>query len=208
VATVSPQPADGTAIILHLIEAAREWAAEPMNAGMTPVAYTLAAWVDALEKRYAREKHDLAPVGWEPRRWRELVAGDRIEIGGHEAVIEKAYDGTWHVDPENYVYHPGPDRGEECRPCGGRCRETRGRKYPALEQSYVSVKLEGREPVYTMPPDGEVETLRGPAGQAIDEANGHRSALGEHEIDVMASWAADAALTLEHAGLGPVEVLR
>lgn len=209
---MTPQPADGTAIILHLIEAARAWN-QPEAKWCGPEEQDLEYWIGQLEERYAREQaeHGPAPVGWGPRAWRELVAGDTVEVGGVEAVIEKAYPGDWHVSETDYAYHPGPDRGEEsdgCKNCRGRCRETRGRKYAALEHSYVSVKLEGREPTYKMPPDGEVETLRGPAGQALDEANGYRSALGEQEIDVMASWAADAAETLEAAGLGPIEVMR
>lgn len=207
---MSAQPADGTAIILHLIEAARElrsydnW---PGHVGTSNIVY----WIEKLEERYARDRIEPAPVGWEPRAWRDLLAGDTISLGGVEAVVEKAHLHRWHVSETEYTYHPGPDRGEEsdgCRGCGGRCRETRGRKYAEHERAYVGIKLVGREKVYQMPLEGEVETLRGQGGQALDEVNGFRSSLAEEPIDVMASWAADAALTLEHAGLGPIEVMR
>lgn len=204
------KPIDGAAVVLHLIEAARAWAhtAAPLKAE----GVALAAWVAELEERYEREARGDAPVGWEPRRWRELVAGDRVELGGVEAVVQSAQTLDWHVSPDKYAYHVGIGNSDDenpCRACNGRCRETRGRKYEALEHSVTSVKLEGREPVYQMPPDGEVETLRGPAGQALDEVNGHRSQVpgGADPIEVLGSWAAKAALTLEGAGLGPVEVL-
>jgi hypothetical protein len=211
---MSPEPADGTAIILHLIEAAQAIVRRP-NYGLSnlfdPEGRDLQYWVTLLEERYARERIESAPaVGWEPRYWRELVAGDRVSLGEQEAEIASAQVLGWHVDPDpkNRQWHEGPDV-DECRACNkGRCKKARGWFSPPLEHGYVAITLKGRDPVYKMPPAGEVETLRGPAGQAVDEANGFRSVLGEEEIDVMSSWAADAATTLEQAGLGPIEVLR
>jgi len=205
------QPVDGCAVVLHLIEAARAWARTAGAVG--PEGTALAAWVAELEDRYEREARGEVAVGWEPRRWRELVAGDRVEIGGHEAVIASAMTQDWHAHPEKYSYHPGMDNDVEenpCRACRGACRETRGRKYEALEHSITAVRLEGRDPLYQMPPDGEVETLRGPAGRALDEVNGHRSRVpdGIDPAEVLGSWVQDAAATLEAAGLGPIEVLK
>jgi hypothetical protein len=199
---------EGYAIVLHLIEAAR--AVAHADGPLSPEGQALVAWVTELEDRLTRETA-AGPVGWEPRRWRELIAGDRVELGGVEAVIASAVTQNWHVDPEKYTYHPGSGREQdsECRACGGQCRETRGRKYQALEHSITEVRLEGRDPVYQMPPDGEVETLRGPAGQAVDEVNGHRSRVpgGVEPIEVLGSWVADAVGVLEAAGLGPIEVM-
>jgi hypothetical protein len=206
----SLRPIDGAAVVLHLIEAARAFVrtAGPLKAE----GVALAAWVGELEERYEREARGGAPVGWEPRRWRELVQGDRVSLGGVEAVIAGVgpqFNG--HVDPERYAYHPGVGNDVDenpCRACRGACRQTRGRKYQALEYSYTPVRLEGRDRLYEMPPDGEVETLRGPAGQAVDEVNGYRSQIpGNEPIEVLASWSEEAAAVLEGAGLGPIEVM-
>jgi len=210
---------EGYAIVLHLVEAAR--AVAHADGPLTPEGQALVAWVTELEDRLTRETA-ASPVGWEPRRWRELVAGDTIEVGGEEAVIEHAYLGDWHVDEEKYAWHPGPndpENGDRCRACGGgRCRQARGRKYAAKEQRYMRLMLVGRRNaenevdgsyhMYNL--DGEVETLRGPAGQAVDEVNGHRSRVpgGIDPIEVLGSWAEDAAAVLEGAGLGPIEVMR
>lgn len=202
------EPVDGTAIILHLIEAARAWTYSSGHGDTETVA--LIEWVGKLEERYARERIEAAPVGWEPRYWRDLVSGDRVNVDGHEAVIESAIPLAWHVDPDEKkrVWHEGPDR-DQCKGCSGlRCKKARGWLYPALEWGKTVIKLEGRETLYRIPFENEVETLRGPAGRAVDEANGYRSVLGEEPVNVMASWAADAALTLEAAGLGPIEVIR
>lgn len=203
------KPIDGTAVVLHLIEAARAWARGEQAQG--PEGAALTAWVTELEDRFEREQRGDAPVGWEPRRWRELIAGDRVELGGVEAVIASAQVQNWHVSPDKYAYHVGIGNSDDenpCRACKGQCRETRGRKYEALEHSVTAVRLEGREPLYQMPSEGEVETLRGPAGQAVDEVSGYRSQIpGAEPIDVIGSWAAEAAQTLEAVGLGPIEVL-
>lgn len=197
------EPVDGTAIILHLIEAARAL----INDGT--IDHTLTAnvrhWTHQLEERYARERIEAAPVGWEPRRWRDLVVGDRIEVSGNEAVVERAALEKWlTLPPEGLPGDPDYPRS----PDSPKYRELVYRPKPYVH-SYVAVKLEGRDTTYKMMnPDGEVETLRGPAGRAVDEANGYRSVLGEEPVNVMASWAADAALTLEAAGLGPIEVIR
>lgn len=179
------EPADGAAEILHLIGAARAWNG-PDARWCGPEERHLAKCIERLEARYAREQPAPEPVGWHPRTWRELVAGDRVEVAGTQATVLSSVTQDWHVDPASNVYRP-----------------------TGLEHSVTLIRLDYRpdEP-YPMPPDGEVETLRGPAGQAIDEANGFRSALAEEPIDVMASWAQDAADTLAAAGLGPVEVIR
>jgi len=206
------QPVDGCAVVLHLIEAARAWARTAGAVG--PDGTALAAWVAELEDRYEREARGEVAVGWEPRRWRELVAGDRVELGGVEAVIASAVTQHWHVDTREEMrrWHPGSGNDAEegsCRTCRGACHRGRGWESPALERSVTEVRLEGRDRVYQMPPDGEVETLRGPAGRALDEVNGHRSRVpgGIDPAEVLASWVQDAAATLEAAGLGPIEVM-
>lgn len=187
---MSPEPFDGTAIVLHLIEAARAWApyhearAVVLGEGMEEADAVMFRWVQELEERYAREQPKAEPVGWEPRTWGELVAGDRVTMGGVEAEVVSIR--RWHVDPRSSEYRPVPLESVEVRLKWGTPPQVKG---------------------YPMPAAGEVETLRGPAGLALDEANGYRSLLAEEPINVMESWAADAAATLEAAGLGPVEVL-
>lgn len=191
------EPFDGTAVVLHLIEAARAARLAVLKADqeikdlhdMPGEVWELIGWVEKLEERYAREQPAPEPVGWEPRRWRELVAGDRVEMGGVEAeVVGDAFTNDWHVDPRSSEYRPAP-----------------------LEHSVTNVRLKWGEPaqekVYPMQPDGEVETLRGPSGLALDAAAGYRSLLAEEPIDVLDGWAADAACTLEAAGLGSVTVM-
>lgn len=200
-------PFDGTAVVLHLIEAAREWA-RVQGAGLRPEAVALVAWVSELEERYEREKVAPAPVGWEPRQWRELLPGDTVSLGGAEAVIAApAVTQHWHVDTRNEVrkWHTGPDE-DHCRTCQQRCRRARGWESPALEHSVTLIRLEGREQAYRMPPDGEVETLRGEAGREADAASGYRSPLAEDGPDVLTEWAWEAVQTLQAAGLKPVEV--
>jgi hypothetical protein len=192
VVTSDREPADGAAEILHLIEAVRAWAphhtsrAAVLGESIEQADTDLFRCIERLEARYAREQPAPEPVGWHPRCWRELVAGDRVEVAGTQATVLSSMTQDWHVDPASNVYRPA-----------------------GLEHSVTLIRLDYRpDQPYPMPPDGEVETLRGPAGQAIDEANGFRSALAEEPIDVMASWAQDAADTLAAAGLGPVEVIR
>lgn len=200
------QPADGTAVILHLIEAARVWA---RSSGEPGPATALAAWVGEIEARYGREKIAPAPVGWDPRKWRVLVKGDRVELGGIEAEIEWTETQTWHVDPDedHRRWHEGPEI-DHCKACGQRCRKARGWFSPPLKHTFTKVKLVGRDQVYKMPPEGEVETLRGEYGRDLDAVAGYRSPLAEEVHDVMTDWARDAADTLAAAGLGPVEVKR
>lgn len=187
------EPADGTAIVLHLIEAARDWRTGAfVTSDEGPELGTLARWVDALEERYAREQPAPEPVGWEPRRWREVVDGDRVTMGGVEAlVIGAPVTHHWHVDPKSSEYRPAP-----------------------LEHAARNVRLRWtgpdgaeQEKVYPMPPGGEVECLRGPAGQEADRAAGHRSVLEGERVDVLEHWAGEAVAILELAGLGPVEVI-
>jgi hypothetical protein len=208
---------EGYVVVLHLIEAARAFVrtAGPLKAE----GVALAAWVGELEERYEREARGGAPIGWEPRRWRELVQGDRVSLGGVEAVIESTNTLQWHVDVSDEArrWHTGTGNNDDedpCRTCRGACRRGRGWESPALEHSVTSVRLDGhRNPKtpdgsYKMPPDGEVETLRGPAGQALDEVNGYRSQIpGNDPVEVLASWSEEAAAVLEGAGLGPIEVM-
>lgn len=175
------KPFDGIAALLHLVEAARE-----VTAGET-VDYAgqdvtkLRGWVRHLEEHLKAIVPDVPEVGWEPRRWRELIQGDTVSLGGVEAVVESASYQEWHVDPRSSDFRPVP-----------------------MDHAVVALRLVGRDPLYRMPPEDEVETLRGPAGQAVDEANGRH--LGLVKADrrmVLASWAADAFVTLEAAGLDP-----
>lgn len=175
------KPWDGTAVILHLIEACREVAASETVDHAGQDVTRIRAWVRELEEKLTRELGP-ATVGWEPRRWRELVQGDTVSLGGVEAVVESAVTNHWHVDPRSSEYRPQP-----------------------LEHSVTALRLAGRDQTYQMPPDGEVETLRGPAGQAVDEVNGRHFGMVEADrVLVLGSWAADAFLTLEAAGLNPV----
>lgn len=178
---MTAKPYDGTAVLLHLIEAAREvTAGETVDHAGQDVT-RLRGWVRTLEEYLDQVVPRVPEVSWEPRRWRELVAGDRVSLGGVEAVVASAQTQDWHVDPSSSEYRPEP-----------------------LEHSVTALRLEGRDPLYRMPPDGEVETLRGPAGQAVDEANGRHLGLVEADRHmVLSSWAADAMLTLEAAGLSP-----
>lgn len=192
------EPFDGAAVVLHLIEAARAWRnavvaeLDDFRSSGLLEEQALAGWVEQLEARYDREKIEPEPVGWEPRQWREVIAGDFVQMGGVQAMVKASTALDWHVDPSE-------DKDNQYRP-------------RPMEHSAVRVTLsvdEWPEPrTYSFPVDGEVETLRGSAGQALDEANGYRSVLAEEPINVMQSWAEDAAATLNSAGLGPVEVIQ
>jgi hypothetical protein len=181
------KPIDGTAVVLHLIEAARAardaWHLDPHTPGYLP----LVGWVEELERWLPT-----APaVGWEPRRWRELVEGDRVSLGGQEAEVTGTSTGMWHVNPDKYRYVEG-----------------RGRVYEPLEHEITRLHLKGRDRSYEMPPDGEVETLRGALGQAEDLAAGrHREQVETERSAVLEDWAEQAAQTLRAAGLQP-EVIR
>lgn len=183
------EPFDGTAVVLHLIEACREVASRTgLDLDGQDVRHII-HWTRELEARYVREQPEPEPVGWEPRRWRELADGDRVEMGGVEAmVVGDAFTNDWHVDPHSSEYRPSP-----------------------LEHSVTNVRLKWGEPaqekVYPMQPDGEVECLRGPIGQERDATAGYRPLLADEPVNVLESWAEDAARTLEAAGLGPIEVM-
>lgn len=185
---MTAQPGDGAAVILHVIEAARAWNAEcglqgPKRARPDlDVENSLAEWVDRLEAWLEREAPAASvSAGWEARTWGELVEGDTVSVGGVEAVVESAQVQVWHVDPRSSEYRPQP-----------------------MEHSVTKVRLAGREPLYSMPTGGEVETLRGPAGQAIDEVNGrHAGMVAADRILILASWASDAFQTLQATGLNP-----
>lgn len=180
---MTAKPHDGVSVLLHLVEAVRAWDRKQSGLGtmFDQEAGTVRAWLRELEEHLEEVVPKVPPVGWEPRRWEELVAGDTVSLGGQEAVVASAMLQEWHVDPASSEYRPQP-----------------------LEHSYVALRLEGRDPLYRMPPTGEVETLRGPAGQAVDEANGRHLGMVEADrVVVMGSWARDAMLTLEAAGLDP-----
>jgi hypothetical protein len=57
--------------------------------------------------------------------------------------------------------------------------------------SQMQVRLKDRPALYSMPPAGPVEILRGPAGQAVDESG----------VTVVESWGGDAVANLEAAGM-------
>jgi hypothetical protein len=181
---MAAQPADGTAAILHLIEAARA-VTKDYQSEIDPGDFRrLGRWVDELEKFIERAAPAEAPVGWEPRRWREVKPGDTVSAGGVEARVEAASTSRWHVDPQSNPVYPKP-----------------------LEHDVTTVRLAGRDRVYQMPPDGEVETLRGPIGQEIDRQAGRGRADREAErIEVLGHWAGEAWQTLAAAGLQPEEV--
>lgn len=176
------KPIDGTAVILHLIEAARVVTKDHQSEIDPRDFRRLARWCDELEGWLERIT---PPVGWEPRTWKELEPGDTVSVGGVEAVVESAMYQSWHVNPKSNEYRP-----------------------TALEHDVVKLKLEGRPKLYDMPPDGEVEVLRGPIGQEKDRLSGRRRAQLQQEHDVMLErWADEAAQTIAAAGLGPVEVV-
>lgn len=179
---MSAQPGDGAAVILHLIEAARAWRRGAfVTSDEDPDLVSVADWVDQLEAWVENCVPDVAPVGWEARTWGELVEGDTVSVGGQEAEVEWTQVQGWHVDP----------RSSEYRPQG-------------MERSVTQVRLKGRDRVYPMPSGGEVETLRGLAGQALDEANGrHVGMIAADRIMILASWASDAFQTLQASGLNP-----
>jgi hypothetical protein len=175
------KPFDGIAVLLHLIEAAREVTAGDTVDHAGQDVTTLRGWVRELERHLETIVPAVPEVSWEPRRWRELVQGDRVSLGGVEAEVESTSTSTWHVDPDSSEYRPQP-----------------------LEHTITHLRLVGRDTLYRMDPEGEVETFRGPAGQAVDEANGrHLGLVGADRHVVLASWAADAFTTLEAAGLSP-----
>lgn len=190
---MTAQPADGTAVILHLIEAVRHWKKFCEIDPPWQHEITLKHWVEELERRLEREVPETAPVSWEPRTWGELCQGDRVSVGGVEAeVVAPVMVLRWHVDPNRRKYVEGL-----------------GYVNFPLEHSTTRVKLSFREEAYDMPTGGEVETLRGPLGQERDRAAGRgRAGLEEDRAAVLGHWVDEAAQTLEAAGLGPVEVLR
>lgn len=180
-------PADGTAVVLHLIEAAR---AMRKHFPLSEAAREVQVWVDQLHAWVERETEANESPGWEPRTWGELEAGDRVALGGVEAEVESAMVLNWHVDPVKYTYVEG-----------------RGRVYQPLEHSITKVRLKGWEPLYDMPTGGEVECRRGPLGQEKDRAAGRRrSGLDEEQAALLEHWATEAALTLAAAGLQPEEI--
>lgn len=176
------KPADGVAALLHLVEAIRD-----MRGNLSDEGFALTAeaehWVRELDAWIEREQPEPEPMTWHPRRWREVLAGDRVSVGGVEAEVVLAGPlQSWHVDPRSSEYRPAPLEHEV---------------YP------VTLRWDGQEKRYSMPPDGEVECLRGDAGVAVDEANAFRSSLAEEPINVLESWAEDAVSTLRAAGLRP-----
>jgi hypothetical protein len=170
------KPVDGCAVILHLIEAARDFR---RHFPLSEAARTLHHWVEELDRFIEQAAPADEPVGWEPRRWRELMTGDTVSLGGVEAVVESAMVQQWHVDPNSNEYRPQP-----------------------LEHEIVALRLKDREPLYRMPPDGEVETLRGELGQTFDRRQGRgRDGVDEHRAAVIGGWADEAMQTLKAAGL-------
>jgi hypothetical protein len=219
---VTLKPVDGTAVILHLIEAARAWARWGTADGPDPESsnpvQNLADWVNLLEERLAAEIPDEQEAGWEARTWGELLPGDRVSLQGVEALVKQVALLPWHVEPDpekgvRQVWHPGynaVDEGsgapEHCRACRGRCQRGRGFQMFPLEHSQVRITLEfgGQVNSYQMAPGGEIEVLRGPAGIEIDRAAGRGA--GQVRADremVLESWAAEAFQTLAAAGLSP-----
>jgi hypothetical protein len=212
---VTIKPIDGTAVILHLIEAARQCVSQDFG---LPACAALNEWTFRLESYLAEQIPDEHEAGWEARTWGELLPGDRVSLQGVEALVKQVALLPWHVEPDpekgvRQVWHPGCDAVDEesgapehCRACRGRCQRGRGFQVFPLEHSQVRITLEfgGQENSYPMAPDGEIEVLRGPAGIEIDRAAGRGA--GQVRADremVLGSWAAEAFQTLAAAGLSP-----
>lgn len=185
--SIPPEPIDGTAVILHLIEACREVTSRTGLELDGQDVREIVKWTRALEARYEREQPEPEPVTWHPRTWGEVIEGDMVQLHGVKALVKASTLLNWHVDPNSSEYRP-----------------------VAMERAEVRVTLlwNGNERTYGFPPRGEIEVKRGPAGQAVDEANGFRAGAGDEPVNVLHSWAEDAAATLNAAGLGPVEVIR
>jgi hypothetical protein len=218
------RPIDGTAVILHLIEAVRAWN-QPEARWCGQEERNLEEWANALETYLAEQIPDEQSAGWEPRTWGEVLTGDRVSAGGQEYLVKQAVVLNWHVESSasknegdrafgvRQVWHPGRDgmdeegKPEYCRPCKGRCARGRGFQTFPLEHSQIAVTLiaaDGREGRFTMPTGGEIEVLRGEAGREIDRAAGRGAQIVKADRDmVLASWAGEAFQTLAAAGLSP-----
>lgn len=215
------KPADGTAVILHLIEAARAVGRSyhfPRDPAAIEDVRILVGRIEMLESYLAEQIPNEQEAGWEARTWGELLPGDRVSLQGVEALVKQVALLPWHVEPDpekgvRQVWHPGYDAVDEesgaperCRACRGRCQRGRGFQMFPREHSQVRITLEfgGQETSYPMAPDGEIEVLRGPAGIEIDRAAGRGA--GQVRADremVLGSWAAEAFQTLAAAGLSP-----
>lgn len=213
----TPKPADGYAVVLHLIEAARELIS-PEGGQVDQCSDRLIEWTRVLESYLAGEVPDEQPAGWEARTWGEVLPGDRVSLGGVEADVRQAVILGWHVEPDpetgvRQVWHPGHDAIDEesgapkyCRGCKGRCARGRGFQTFPLEHSQVRVELafDGQVKSYGMPTGGEIEVLRGEAGRAADRASGRHTDMIKADRDaVLASWAAESFEVLEATGLSP-----
>lgn len=212
------KPADGTAVILHLIEAARALAQSAPRFKGTPAA-AVVEWADRLESYLAEQIPDEQPAGWEARTWGEVVAGDRVSLGGVEADVQQAALLPWHVEPDpekgvRQVWHPGRDAVDDetgapkhCRGCKGRCTRGRGYQTFPLEHSQMRVTLDidgHGVKALGFAPDGEIEVLRGEAGRELDRVAGRGADIVKADRDmVLASWAREAYETLAAAGLSP-----
>lgn len=214
------KPADGAAVILHLIEAARALI-HPKDGEEDFGTERLIEWTYRLESHLAEEIPAGGPVGWEARTWGEVLPGDRVSLEGVEADVHQAALLPWHVEPDpdprkgvRQVWHPGPGAVDEetgapeyCRGCKGRCN--RGRGFQTFPREYsqmrVTLDIDGHGvKALGFNPDGEIEVLRGEQGRAADEAAGRGVALVKADRDmVLASWAAEAFETLAAAGLSP-----
>lgn len=210
------KPADGTAVILHLIEAARAVGQSyhfPHDPAAIEDVRILVDRIEMLETYLAEQIPDEQLVGWEPRTWGEVVAGDTINAGSGDLLVQQAARLDWHVEPDRRVWHVGRDAVDEerkpeyCRGCKGRCHRAKGFQNFPLEHSQMAVTLaaaDGREGRFTMPTDGEIEVLRGEAGREIDRAAGRGAQIVKADRDmVLTSWAGEAFQTLAAAGLSP-----
>jgi hypothetical protein len=133
----TPGQEAGAALILSLIDAARAYAAESgaglatMFNGPASELVTTSRMLDGVISTYLTPRQI-----WRAGTWVDVSTGDRVRLGGHEAVVASAVVQDWHVDPRGSTYRPVP-----------------------LEHRVVAVRLGGGEKLYTMPPDGPVEIL-------------------------------------------------
>jgi hypothetical protein len=108
-----------------------EWEAVPMHAAVREL-------LAALEPGEASTK----PARWMVTQWQYTAAGDRVRLGGQEAVIEGFAKNRWHVDNTD-PWHPKP-----------------------WEHTSVLVKLQHLPAPINFPPASEVEVLADQAREA------------------------------------------
>lgn len=124
------------ALILKVVNTARELVNVPAY-GMTTIFGGLNAELLTAVRMLDGALKQLAPAPtWRAGTWAEVTEGDRVRLGGQEAVVASAVVQDWHM-------RSGGDKWWEDRP---------------EEHRVVFVKLVDRG-AYSFPPSGQVEIL-------------------------------------------------